>query len=468
MLFNSKIFILFLPLFLFLYYLTKGKKRLLVCLAGSYLFYGWWDVRFLLLIALMTVANYSVGPVLVRKGEDYEQRRKQFIILTVCFNLVILGFFKYFNFFLSSAQSVLSLFNLSSTSGSLKIILPVGISFYTFQTMSYSIDVYRGKLNPEKSLLNFSVFVSFFPQLVAGPIVRAADFLPQLKEDKTVDPDSLLKGLQFILWGYFLKCGVADSLSAVVDSRFANPVNHNSFSLLIGVIFYGFQIYADFAGYSLIAIGLAKIMGFEFLTNFRRPYLAASFTDFWKRWHISLSSWLRDYLYISLGGNRKGKARSHINRFVTMLLGGLWHGANWTFVFWGFLHGSFLLIENGLLSRIKLKGIATYLYRVVVLVLVFLAWVFFRAESFFDAFYICSQILNLRSYSIVTVPLMFQVIKGFVLIVTVIIVDSWIEKGRFDSLMGNPVLTGLCSGILLVYLTFWGTFGESAFIYFQF
>lgn len=276
------------------------------------------------------------------------KERKRWVVISIVTSLVTLGFFKYANFMIDSASALLNALGLPAGHGTLEILLPIGISFYTFQAMSYTIDLYRREIEVERSLLRFATFKAFFPQLVAGPIVRAADFLPQLQKDQPFNWRRFLEGCCLVAWGMVMKVVVADSLALVVDSRFFAPQAMTALSLIIGVVFYAFQIYGDFAGYSLMAIGFARMLGFDFNQNFDRPYFSTSFSEFWRRWHISLSTWLRDYLYIPLGGNRKGAVRTNTNLLTTMLLGGLWHGAAWNFVIWGGLHGFYLCVQRWL------------------------------------------------------------------------------------------------------------------------
>jgi alginate O-acetyltransferase complex protein AlgI len=296
MIFNSLPFFVFIGIFLPLYFLLKGKARLLLCLIGSYFFYGWWDWRFLSLIVFSTLIDYAVG-LKLNKTEE-QSKRYRLLLSSMIVNLGFLAFFKYFNFFIGSFAGLLESVGMNANIHSLNIILPVGISFYTFQSMSYTIDVYKKKIAVEKDFIRFATFISFFPQLVAGPIVRASDFLPQFQKDREFDWDRIIAGTSQILWGFFKKVAVADSLAPFVDQCFDAPGGFSSIHLLIGVVFYSFQIYCDFSGYSDIAIGLARILGFDFPQNFRTPYFSKNFSEFWKRWHISLSSWLQDYLYI--------------------------------------------------------------------------------------------------------------------------------------------------------------------------
>jgi len=471
MLFNSLIFWSFLPGFLLLYFATKGTARLWVCLAGSYLFYGWWDWRFLGLIILLTGFNYWCG-LKISAVESGSLERKRYVGLSVVCSLVILGFFKYFNFFIDSFAGISGALGFGFNSGTMSIILPVGISFYTFQTMSYTIDLYRKQVEVERSLLKFSVFVGFFPQLVAGPIVRARDFMPQLQTDRVVEWEDIRRGTNLILWGFVLKVLMADNLAVTVDRAFQDPTAVSGLYLLIGVVFYAFQIYGDFAGYSLIAIGLARIMGFHFNVNFNRPYLATSFSDFWQRWHISLSSWLRDYLYIPLGGNRQGATRTKINLMLTMLLGGLWHGAAWTFVAWGALHGTYLILQRVLAdsaSRLLSVSLCRFLGWVSVFSGVLLAWVFFRAQNFGEAFLIIEKIVTLDGFEPSTILRKFFFLKGALLIVAVFGFEWLSTRIDFDALARRyGVLNYLYIVSVLLLLSLFGMFEGGAFIYFQF
>jgi alginate O-acetyltransferase complex protein AlgI len=343
-LFNSLLFFAFLAIVLPLYFSLKGRGQVLLCLIASYVFYGAWDWRFLGLIALSTIVDYCVA--LKLEASEAPAVRKRLLILSLALNLGLLGVFKYYNFFIGSFRDLLTSLGFSPGELTLEIILPVGISFYTFQTLSYTIDVYRREIRAERSLLRFATFVAFFPQLVAGPIVRASDFLPQLYVTHRFHRVRALGGAAQMALGFFKKIVVADSAALVVETVFTEPSVHTSIGLIVGVVFYAFQIYGDFAGYSDIAIGLARVMGFKFPPNFRQPYVSQSFSEFWTRWHISLSSWLRDYLYIPLGGNRHGTLATYRNLMITMLLGGLWHGAEWKFVIWGGLHGAYLILQR--------------------------------------------------------------------------------------------------------------------------
>ncbi|MCH9683698.1 MAG: MBOAT family protein [Deltaproteobacteria bacterium] len=343
MLFNSWLFLLFFALSFFAYVATSRKLVVqnLVLLVASYVFYGWWNWKFLGLIALSTLIDYVAG-LRIEDAKDAKNKRR-WVMVSCVSNLGILGMFKYFDFFLGSLGQLLTTMGLEAAMPSLSWVLPVGISFYTFQSMSYSIDVYRGHTPACRSPLEFAVYVSFFPQLVAGPIERSKRFLPQVASPRQITAAGLESGLMLVLWGLFKKVVVADNAALIADAMLGSPGEHMGAELWLGALAFTIQIYGDFSGYSDIARGLAKAMGFELMVNFKLPYFATSPSDFWRRWHVSLSSWLRDYLYISLGGNRSGRLATYRNLMLTMVLGGLWHGAAWNFVLWGTYHGALLV-----------------------------------------------------------------------------------------------------------------------------
>ncbi len=485
--------------------------RTWICLLASYVFYGWWDWRFLSLIAFSTVLDWWFGVWLTYKDAPEETRRrwqngspvlrffgkitesadrlhlsrKAILVSSMVMNLGFLGFFKYFNFFAGNFAALVTSFGLTASWTTLNIILPVGISFYTFQSMSYTIDVYRRQIKWEPSLLRFATFIALFPQLVAGPIVRAADFLPQMQGDKRFSWTNFNSGLGRVLWGFFKKVAIADSLAPFVDQVFDSPQSFGSMHLLIGVVFYSFQIYCDFSGYSDIAIGLARMMGFGFPENFRTPYFSKSFSEFWTRWHVSLSSWLRDYLYIPLGGSRSGKFATYRNNMLTMLLGGLWHGANWAFVFWGFLHGLYLILQRAVSPIwrrfVRLVRLPKFADDAVAMATVYgltlLAWIFFRSgsiglaggDSFATANQIIGGIASLEGFGFEAVVNKFQVVKGVLLIGILLAVEVTNVRFRWNILQTrNPVLRMAAFAGLLWLIAFFGTFGANAFIYFQF
>ena len=385
------------------------------------MFYGWWDYRFLTLIFLSTVIDYIIG--LNISKQDSEKKQKLLLWFSVLFNLGILGFFKYYNFFVNSWVDFFSSIGYEINSvWSLNIILPVGISFYTFQTMSYTIDIYKKKLEPTKDFISFASFVSFFPQLVAGPIEKASNLLPQILEKREFKYEQGVQGLRLILWGMFKKVVIADSLSPIVDNIFSNYQSFEGGTLWLGAIYFAFQIYCDFSGYSDIAIGTSKLFGFELISNFKFPYFSRNIGEFWRRWHISLSSWFRDYLYIPLGGSQEGKWKSIRNIFIIFLVSGFWHGANWTFIFWGFFHSilflpSFLFNTNRKYTTSIIGENANLpspkeLFQVgVTFILVIIGWVFFRSLTLEDSFkYILSMTLEFDATYINKIPLIILLI----------------------------------------------------------
>ncbi|TAK43191.1 MAG: MBOAT family protein [Saprospiraceae bacterium] len=475
MIFNSLTFLIFVAIFLPVYFKLKGRARLLLALGGSYLFYGWWDWRFLSLIVISTLVDFVLG-LKMSLAKDAPSRKK-LLYVSMVLNLGFLGFFKYFDFFTESLVTMLQSLGLSPSMHTLGIILPVGISFYTFQSLSYTIDIYRKKLNPEPDVLKFATFVAFWPQLVAGPIVRASDFLPQFRKDHDFDWNRAMSGTAQVLWGFFKKVAIADSLAPFVEQCFAEPQAFASVNLIIAVVFYSFQIYCDFSGYSDIAIGFARILGFDFPANFRTPYFSRSFSEFWTRWHISLSSWLRDYLYIPLGGNRHGTANTYKNLMLTMVLGGLWHGANWTFVFWGFLHGIYLVVQRlwghtfgVMMCALRFPKI---LQSTINIALVYfftnVAWIFFRSPDLATAMQVINGIAGLEGFAFVNVMNKFVVLKGFLLTGMLLAVEITDFKWGYGRLvLQKPAFRVASFAVLLWLIAIFGTFGSNAFIYFQF
>lgn len=475
MIFNSLPFLIFIAAFLPIYFSLKGKSRILFCLVASYFFYGWWDWRFLSLIVISTCIDYALA-LQIEKTDDNKQR-KQLLILSLIANLGVLAFFKYFNFFADSLEILMLSVGIQPSFNTLNIILPVGISFYTFQSMSYTIDVYRKNIPVETDFLRFATYIAFFPQLVAGPIVRAADFLPQFRREVKFDWERFIAGLTQVLWGFFKKVAIADSLAPFVDQCFQMPDNFTTIHLVVGIIFYSFQIYCDFSGYSDIAIGLARMMGFDFPMNFRTPYFSKSFSEFWTRWHITLSSWLRDYLYIPLGGNRNGTLMTYRNLMLTMLLGGLWHGASWTFVVWGFLHGMYLVMQRLLADTItntyQFLRIPNFIQVIssitVVYFLTCFAWIYFRSPTFEVANTIIAKIAAMDHLNPDSIINKFIFLKGVLLITFLLLVE--ITDFRFNYLyltVQRPIFRLISFALLLWIIAFFGTFGTNAFIYFQF
>ena len=396
MLFNSETFWIFFLVVLGLYQLLGHRAQNLLLLLASYVFYGCWSVRFLALIAASTIIDYIVA----RSIEKCSSERSKRVLLgiSIAANLGILGVFKYYGFFAGELAQLLDSVGLPAMVPTFHVVLPVGISFYTFQTMSYTIDVARGRCPATHNFWDFALYVAFFPQLVAGPIERATRFLPQITNRRRVTAEQVRDGVFLILNGLIRKIVIADNMAVLANSIFARPAHElTGWEVLLGTYAFAFQIYGDFSGYSSIARGVAKLLGFDLMTNFRMPYFAVSPSDFWRRWHISLSQWLRDYLYISLGGNRHGRWRTYRNLMLTMLLGGLWHGANWTFLIWGALHGLYLCLARILSLEDKdpqpIPLWRRILQMCVMFHLVCLGWLFFRADSLPHAFALLHQLL---------------------------------------------------------------------------
>lgn len=412
MLFNSIDFALFLPVvFLLYWFLFQGnlKKQNLFVVLVSYLFYGWWDWRFLFLILFSTLIDYFVGISLQK--ENKVSKRKWLLWASILGNLGFLGFFKYFNFFLENFTTAFSFFGAEIPAQSLNIILPVGISFYTFQTLSYTIDIYRRELEPTKDFIAFAAFVSFFPQLVAGPIERAKNLLPQFQARRSFDETAAVSGLRQILWGLFMKVVVADNCAQYADLIFSNSEAYGGSTLFLGALFFTFQIYGDFSGYSNIAIGTARLFGFNLMQNFAFPYFSRDIAEFWRRWHISLSTWFRDYLYIPLGGSRTGKWKGIRNVFIIFLVSGFWHGANWTFIIWGAINAAcflplFLLDLNRnnldvIAQNSALPSIRNAFSMLATFGITVIAWIFFRADNVTQAI---TMIIDIFSPSLFSTP----------------------------------------------------------------
>jgi alginate O-acetyltransferase complex protein AlgI len=377
--FASLAFLVFYPTVLVLYHLLSGRQRWqnVFLLLASCFFYGWWDWRFLGLLFLTAGVDFAAARIIF----DHPSRRKPVLLVSIAVNLGVLFTFKYFDFFAVQLNDLLHALGLPFGLGMLATVLPVGISFYTFQSMAYTIDVYRGTCLPERDPIVFLAYISFFPQLVAGPIERARDLLSQFHRQRSLTRDAIRKGLWLIVWGFFLKLVVGDSAGLIADAAF-RPDQHYGWTVIFGTLAFGIQIYGDFCGYSYIAKGTAALLGFELVWNFRQPYWATDVRDFWQRWHVSLSSWLRDYLYIPLGGNRRGRGRTIANLMITMTLGGLWHGAGWNFLFWGLWHGAALVAHRVYDSRAPARArLPAPLAWALTMLVVFVGWFFFRARS---------------------------------------------------------------------------------------
>ncbi len=471
MLFNSFDFILFLIVVLLLFVAIRNL-RWVILLFASYFFYTYWKVEYALLIVLSTVVDYFVG-LAMHKAESASQK-KRLLYLSIAVNIGVLFFFKYFNFFNENLDSVLGFFGFDYVIPYSHLLLPVGISFYTFQTLSYTIDIYNGKIKPERHFGYFALFVSFFPQLVAGPIERAGRLIGQLKETMGFRASNILPGLRLMLWGYFKKVVIADRLALFVDPVYDAPGEYGSISLIIATIFFAFQIYCDFSGYSDIAIGVARLFGVELMKNFERPYLSSSIGEFWKRWHISLSSWFRDYVYIPLGGNKVVKYRWCYNLMITFVVSGLWHGANWTFIFWGLLHGIYLIGEKLLsVSGNALSAIKRGSHIVVTFGLVCFAWIFFRANDLSDAFLVIENILDLNlGYASFYVEAVGTGISKLNFVLSFFYIGFLVMVEFLGPIGGRPfrnfIVEYLFYYFLLFSIIFFGVDGQEAFIYFQF
>ena len=482
MLFNSIDFAVFLPVvFIFYWFFTNNNIRLqnLLIVAASYIFYGWWDWRFLSLIFFSTVVDYSMGILLSK--EDSGTRRKIYLWVSILINIGLLGFFKYYNFFLDNFISAFRLFGITLQARSLQIILPVGISFYTFQTLSYTIDVFRRKLEPTRDLIAFAAFVSFFPQLVAGPIERASNLLPQFYERRHFDLAKATDGMRQILWGLFKKIVIADNCAEFANQIFNNSADMNGSTLALGALFFTFQIYGDFSGYSDIAIGTSRLFGFDLMRNFAFPYFSRDIAEFWRRWHISLSTWFRDYLYIPLGGSRGGRWMKVRNTFAIFLVSGFWHGANWTFLVWGGLNALYFLplqLTNSNRTHLdtvaKGKSLPSFrelLQMLITFVLVMLAWIFFRANDLGHAIQYLSTLFSSSFFSGPSFPEMKRAWSILLLVVFFLAVE-W--RGReqqyaiayFHAYRRRGIRWTLYLLICLLIFLYQGS--QQDFIYFQF
>ncbi len=484
MLFNSLDFAVFMPLVFALYWAIPAARsdlRNALLLVASYVFYGWWDIRLLALIAFSTVVDFVVSIGLASSTD--ERRRRRLLWTSLAVNLGLLGFFKYYNFFLDQVNGAFSLLGMPLGSEHLDIILPVGISFYTFQTLSYTIDVYRGHMKPTRNLGNFALFVTFFPQLVAGPIERAPNLLPQFLERKNMDPALVVSGLKLMLWGFVKKVVVADRVSLVVDHIYATPDEMDWTTLVLGGSLFGIQAYCDFSGYSDIAIGAARVLGIRLMKNFRTPYLSASVAEFWTRWHISLNIWFRDYIYIPMGGSRVTKPRWYFNLAVVFLISGLWHGADWTYVLFGALHGLYLVMAittkpywqriNSAIGIERTPRLRHLLGVAGTFALVTFSWFLFRAQGIADAFTIIERVACFASGPVVIASL-FSVFKPGILAITLLLGFAFLLfDHRLEAIVhgDHPLpraMDILFHAALLVLLVLLGHYGEAAFMYFQF
>jgi alginate O-acetyltransferase complex protein AlgI len=477
MFFNSFTFFVFFIIMFFIYWFplknnTRAQNVFILC--SSYIFYGWWDWRFLGLILLSTLVDYFVGIQLSK--QDHKNKRKRLLALSVIFNLGLLCFFKYFNFFIDNWINAWQSVGVEFSVSSLNIILPVGISFYTFQTMSYTIDVYRNQIKSTTSFINFATFVAFFPQLVAGPIERASHLLPQFSIKRVFDYKYAVSGIYLIVWGLFKKIVIADTCATYVNVIFDNYESMNTLSLLLGAVYFAFQIYGDFSGYSDIAIGVSRLLGFDIMQNFNKPYFSRNIGEFWRRWHISLSTWFRDYLYIPLGGSKVKPILKVRNVFIIFLVSGFWHGANWTFVFWGLIHALYFLplllfnknrkyLDSASISFNK-AGITNFFNIITTFLLVVFAWVFFRANTITDAFSYLKRLITDLNFSFQYLPIERYNFEALILLLFFILIE-WFSKNHEHPFIGKFKTIYLAVIIFLTIIL--GVYSEhSNFIYFQF
>lgn len=482
MLFNSIDFAIFLPIVFMLYWFVTDKNlklQNLLIVVASYVFYGWWDWRFLSLILFSTLVDYLVGLGLSR--QENQVRRKILLWTSIIVNLGFLGVFKYYNFFVDNFVTAFTFFGSDIRPNSLDIILPVGISFYTFQTLSYSIDVYRRKLEPTKDFIAFASFVSFFPQLVAGPIERATHLLPQFYTRRSFDYEKAVDGMRQILWGLFKKIVIADNCAEFANLIFNGSADYSGSTLVLGALFFTFQIYCDFSGYSDIAIGTSRLFGFDLMRNFNFPYFSRDIAEFWRRWHISLSTWFRDYLYIPLGGSKGGIWMKVRNTFIIFIVSGFWHGANWTFIVWGALNAIYflpLLLTNNNRNNLEtvalgklIPGIKDFTNIMLTFSLTVFAWIFFRAENLSHAINYISEIF---SNSLFSIPEFTGKTKALttIILISIFVLMEWMGREHPFAIANlgmkwkRPFRYALYYAIVIAIFWFGGK--EQQFIYFQF
>jgi len=493
MLFTSIDYLIFFPLVLLFYFLIPKRFRYIWLLVVSYYFYMCWNAPYALLMLTSTLTTFASG-LLIEKCQKMERPglAKLCVALSFLINLCILFFFKYANFFIESLNAVLSTLSMNGQAGYINVLLPVGISFYTFQALSYTMDVYRKDVPAERNVFYYALFVSFFPQLVAGPIERTGTLLPQLKKPQDFNVQNARRGLLLIAWGLFIKLALADNLAPIVTMVYANYADYTGLEIALATFAFSFQIYGDFAGYSYIAIGSAAVLGIRLMENFRAPYLGVSVADFWRRWHISLTTWFKDCLYIPLGGNRKGTARKHMNILIVFLVSGFWHGANWTFVVWGLLNGLLLVlgeITTGLRQRTR-AGLRvnteaasyTFYRRLMTFLLINLTWIFFRADTLTSAWQMLLRVFTDFQLPKLFSPALFDLffdaqsailVLGFVLLLMLVdaaknrgtSVDGWVLS------QGAALRWGIYLGLMFTIILF-GAYGNTStqtqFIYFQF
>lgn len=477
MLFNSIAFAIFLPIVFCIYWIVPHKFRCIVLLVASYYFYMSWNPKYVVLILSTTAVSYLAAILIEKKRETISP--KIFVAGSTIFCLGVLFFFKYFNFFGETVSEIASIFAIQLHPIALNLLLPVGISFYTFQTMSYVFDVYQGRVKAEHNFVVYATFISFFPQLVAGPIERTNNLMPQIKSEKRFDYNLAMYGARQILWGLFKKIAVADVVAVYVDSAYKDLARCTPFDLCIAILFFTIQIYCDFSGYSDIAIGTAKLFGINLMKNFDSPYFSISVREFWSRWHISLSTWFRDYVYIPLGGSRCSKLRTNINIMITFLISGLWHGANWTYIFWGGMHGLAQVFEN-LIGR-KRNNKKSVIVKIILWLVVFafcnLAWVFFRAESIGDALYVIKNafcnVQNISAYLQTNIGLSKRRLLFCLLTIIIVAIFDYISLKKdviqIAAAKNKFIVVGIeyiILAIIVVAILFGA--GSNQFVYFQF
>lgn len=469
MLFNSIAFLLFFPILCALYFCIPASQlrlRNLLLLVASYYFYMNWDPAYALLLLTSTVITYLAA---LGIGYFKEKRKKKIcLVSSLVLNLAILFLFKYFNFLAMNIETALQASGLAVNMPKFALLLPVGISFYTFQALGYSIDVYRGTVKIERDFPTYALFVSFFPQLVAGPIERSQNLLPQFKQQHRFDYDAVMSGVKLMVWGYFMKLVLADRCGIYVDTIFNNVDKHNGGSYLVASLLFPFQIYGDFAGYSLIAIGVARVLGFRLMENFHRPYFACTIGEFWHRWHISLSTWFKDYVYIPLGGNRVGKLRNYFNLLITFVVSGIWHGANWTFLCWGTIHGILLCIEKAFgISKQKYTGAKKSFHWAATFVLVCFAWILFRANNLSDAVSVVTGIFT----NLGTPKPEYANFMAIGLAMTVLLTKEFADEFNWKIRVADSkswLVRHIYLIIMIAYIILFGVLGGDQFIYFQF
>ena len=488
MLFNSIPFVIFFPVVTLLYFALPFRMRWMMLLAASCFFYMFFKPEYILILGFTIVIDYFAG--LLLEQEQDKARKKRYLIMSIVANVGVLAIFKYFNFFNANISALAHHFGFTNNMPFLKMALPIGLSFHTFQAMSYTIEVYRGNQKAERNFGIYSLYVMFYPQLVAGPIERPQNILHQLHEEHKFSYDNAVSGLRLMMWGMFKKVVIADRLAMAVDPVFNAPHSCHPASFITAAFFFSFQIYCDFSGYSDIAIGAARVMGIKLMTNFNRPYSATSITEFWRRWHISLSTWFKDYLYIPLGGNRVAMPSRYLNLFIVFLVSGFWHGANWTYIIWGALHG-FYSVFSGLTERARkafrkvtlldqLQGLNQLQQRVITFILVTIAWIFFRANTAGDAFFIVKKIptalgrLQNLDRDAIQALLLGLSRANFLMCLGVVIFLALVQSvqariGWNALLQRKPVyLRWMVYYSCVLFIIYFGIFEKRQFIYFQF